>query len=75
MDSASSVEIMADFTAWEPVALARIPSGGVWRLERPVEPGLHRIAVRIDGGQWNVPTNLPRVSNGFGGTVGLVTVP
>jgi hypothetical protein len=75
VDSASSVEIMADFTSWEPVALSRDTSSGVWRLERSIEPGLHRIAVRIDGGQWHVPANLPRVSNGFGGTVGLVTVP
>ena len=75
VESASSVEIMADFTAWQPVALERNSSGGVWRLERAVEPGLHRVAVRIDGGEWNVPANLPRVSNGFGGTVGLVTVP
>ena len=75
VDSASSVEIMADFTSWEPVALVRVAGIDVWRLERAIEAGPHRIAVRIDGGEWSVPTNLPRVSNGFGGTVGLITIP
>jgi hypothetical protein len=73
---ATSVEIMADFTSWEPVALARRDGESeVWRVERPIEPGPHRIAIRINGGEWSVPANLPRVSNGFGGTVGLITVP
>jgi hypothetical protein len=77
VDSASSVEIMADFTSWQPVALSRAAGAGadVWRLERSLEPGPHRIAVRIDGGEWSVPSNLPRVSNGFGGMVGVITVP
>ena len=75
-EGASAVEIMADFTSWEPVALVRADaSSDVWRVERPIESGPHRIAVRINGGEWSVPANLPRVSNGFGGTVGLITVP
>jgi hypothetical protein len=75
IDKASSVEIMADFTSWEAVALTLDTTGGVWRLERPIEAGPHRVAVRVDGGEWSAPVNLPRVSNGFGGMVGLVTVP
>jgi hypothetical protein len=74
-ESAASVEIMADFTSWEPVALTRANTDGVWRLERPIESGPHRVAIRIDGGGWSAPTNLPRASNGFGGTVGLITIP
>ncbi len=74
-DRAASVEIMADFTSWEPVALARASMDGVWRLERPIESGPHRVAIRIDGGEWAAPTNLPRASNGFGGIVGLITIP
>jgi len=73
---ASAVEIMADFTSWEPVALTRgDESSEVWRVERSIEQGPHRIAVRLNGGEWRVPANLPRVSNGFGGSVGLITVP
>jgi hypothetical protein len=75
VDTASSVEIMADFTGWEPVALTRANANGVWRVERAIESGPHRIAIRIDGGEWAVPVNLPRVDNGFGGTVGVITVP
>ena len=71
--SAMTVELMADFTGWEPVALARV--GDVWRLERAIAPGLHRVAIRIDGGEWAAPVNLPRVTDDFGGVVALVTVP
>jgi len=73
VDSASRVELMADFTDWEVVALER--SGSEWRLLHDVPPGLHRIAVRINGGEWTAPPGLPRVTDDFGGVVGLITVP
>jgi hypothetical protein len=72
-DSASRVEIMGDFTNWAPVPLER--AGDAWRLERAIPPGPHRIAIRLDGGPWIVPVNLPRVDDEFGGTVGIITVP
>lgn len=71
--NASSVELIADFTDWAPVALAR--AGAVWRVERAISPGAHRLAIRIDGGAWTVPPNLPSVSDELGGTVGVITVP
>ena len=71
---ARSVDVMADFTDWQPVALAPADHG-VWRIEAPVAPGLHRVAIRLDGGAWMVPGNLPRASDEFGGAVGLITVP
>jgi hypothetical protein len=75
-EGASTVELMADFTSWEPVPLMRADAAStVWRIERPIEPGPHRVALRINGGAWTVPANLPRANNGFGGTVGLITVP
>lgn len=70
---ARSVELMADFTDWDPVPLDRMGDG--WRLSRAIEPGPHRIAIRIDGGEWRVPANLPRVSDNLGLDVGLITVP
>jgi hypothetical protein len=74
--TASNVEIMADFTDWEPVTLTRAaPSRGEWILSLALVPGSHRIALRIDGGEWIVPSNLPRVADEFGGVVGLLTVP
>ena len=67
------VEIMADFTDWLPVTLVRTPEG-VWEVTLPVVRGSHRLNVRLDGGDWVVPTNVARVTDEFGGVVGLVLV-
>jgi hypothetical protein len=72
-DSASRVDIMGDFTNWAPVALDRVE--GNWRLERAIPPGSHRLAIRIDGGPWIVPVNLPRVEDDVAGVVGIITIP
>ena len=72
-DGASRVELMADFTDWAPIDLTR--AGDVWRVELAIAPGLHRVAIRIDGGAWTAPANLPRVTDDLGGVVGLVAVP
>jgi hypothetical protein len=73
VDGASTVELMADFTDWAIVALEH--SGNEWRLDRAVPPGLHRVAMRVDGGEWTAPPGLPRATDELGGVVGLVTVP
>ena len=67
------VELMADFTEWEPVSLVRTPAG-LWEITLPITPGLHRLNVRLDGGDWVVPTNLARVTDEFGSTVGQLLV-
>jgi hypothetical protein len=72
-DSATQVEVMGDFTDWLPVAMER--RGDVWRIERALSPGLHRLMIRVDGGEWTTPMNLPRAKDELGGFVGLVTVP
>jgi len=72
-DGASRIEMMGDFTNWSPVVLAA--NDNVWRLERAIAPGPHRIAIRIDGGPWIVPVNLPRIEDDLGGTVGIITAP
>jgi hypothetical protein len=68
-----TVEIAADFTAWQPVALERV--GDVWRLERVIPAGLHRLTFRIDGGEWRVPPNLPRVNDDLTGSAAIITIP
>ena len=73
VDSASAVELMADFTDWIPVALSR--AGKSWRVERAVSPGLHRVMIRIDGGAWIAPANLSTSSDDLGGMVALLNVP
>ena len=68
------VELMADFTGWEPIVLERAGDG--WFTERAVSPGLHRLAIRVDGGAWIAPSNVPTLhDDDLGGTVGLITVP
>ena len=70
---ASTVEVMATFTDWSPVILVR--AGTDFRLDRAIPVGLHRMAVRVDGGPWRAPANTPSIDDEFGGRVGLIVVP
>lgn len=70
---ATRVELRGDFTDWEPVQLDQ--NGDVFRLGASLSAGLHRVSIRIDGGEWIAPANLPHADDGLGGTVGLITVP
>jgi hypothetical protein len=70
---ARTVEIMGDLTAWTPVALAR--RGDRWEVRLTTTPGSHHVVIRIDGGLWAPPANLPRIDDELGGTVGLLVVP
>lgn len=71
--AARSVEIAGDFTDWKPVALR--PWGeGAWRALLPVPPGLRRLAVRIDGGEWQAPPGTRATRSEFGGEVAEVVV-
>jgi hypothetical protein len=67
------IELAATFTSWQPVPLVR--RGDVWELDRSIPSGAHRVLVRVDGGPWIVPTNLPATADDFGGSVGIITVP
>lgn len=69
---ARRVELAGDFTDWESVALRR--DGERWTLELALAPGVHRLNVRADGGEWRVPPSLTAVDDGFGGRVGLLVV-
>jgi hypothetical protein len=71
--SAARVEVMGDFTDWAPIEMER--AGNAWIIRRAITAGLHRMAIRIDGGAWAPPSNLPKVEDDLGGTVGLITVP
>jgi hypothetical protein len=37
-------------------------------------PGVHTLAVRVDGGAWGAPPGLPAADDGFGGEVGTLVV-
>lgn len=71
---ARQVEVAGTFTGWEPVSLT-VGADGTWSLATRVEPGPHRLLVRIDGGPWQPPINLPALDDEFGGRVGIVTIP
>jgi hypothetical protein len=64
---------MGDLTGWEPRPLAR--RDGHWELRLTTAAGAHHVVVRIDGGRWIVPANLPHLDDELGGAVGLIVVP
>ena len=68
---AKSVELMADFTDWEPVTLKHA-SGDVWEIRQLIDAGVHRLNIRIDGGAWQVPEGARVEEDEFGGVVGVV---
>ena len=71
---AQKVELMADFTGWEPVVLEA--RDGEYRVTLPrIAAGAHQVAIRLDGGAWMVPVNLSPADDDFGGRVGLLSVP
>ena len=70
---ARQVEVMGDLTGWEPRALDR--RDGRWQIRLTADAGPHHLVVRLDGGKWMVPVNLPRLDDELGGTVGLIVIP
>jgi hypothetical protein len=71
--AARSVEVMGDFTDWQPVALRRVGRGR-WEIALPIAPGVHRFNVRVDGGRWGVPPSVAALADEFNGSVGIVVV-
>ena len=70
---AESVELMGDATQWSITPMRRLPNGR-WRAELKLSPGMHRITVRADGGQWIAPPGLPIGNDEYGSPVGMVLV-
>ena len=52
---ARAVEVLGDFSGWEPVPLAR--DGTRWTLELSVEPGFHHFGFLVDG-EWWIPEGV-----------------
>jgi hypothetical protein len=68
-----SVEMTADFTDWQPVALRRVDRD-IWEVTVRVTSGVHRVNVRLNGGPWIVPRGLRAEADEFGGSVGVLVV-
>lgn len=71
--NATTLELMGDFTDWNPVQLTR--TGGVWEIALDIPPGVHRMNIRVNGGPWSVPGGVRVEHTDFGGTVGLIVIP
>lgn len=67
------VELLADFTEWIAVPLIRQPNGE-WRGYYHVTAGVHRLNLRLNREELDVPVNLARVRDEFTGDVGLIIV-
>jgi hypothetical protein len=67
------VEVMGSMTGWEPVRLERV-AGERWQTWLTIEPGVHQLNLRTDGGEWLPPPGIPSGADGFGGTVGVLIV-
>jgi hypothetical protein len=70
---AESVDLAGDFTDWNPVALTRV-NGDVWEVQLPGAPGLYRVNVRLNQGDWMVPRGLRAAEDEFGGLVGILVI-
>jgi hypothetical protein len=70
---ATMVELAGDFTDWRPVALESVTQGD-WRVVLPIAPGLHRVAIRIDGGEWQAPPDTRAIVSEFGSRIGEVVI-
>jgi len=68
-----TVDIMGDFSDWSPLTLVR-RGRDLWELSVPMSAGVHQINVRVDGGQWMAPPNMPTMRDAFNGDVGLMVV-
>lgn len=73
LPGASTVAIMGDFTDWAAIALKR-EDNGWWSARLPIKAGIHEINLRIDNGSWTVPRGLPKKTDEFGGSVGVLVV-
>ena len=71
---ASRVDLVADWTGWQPVPLERMPDGQ-WAARVSLTSGVHRFNLVVDGGRWIVPAGVTAVDDGFGGHTGLLVVP
>ena len=72
--AARTIELMADFTDWQPAEMRHV-SNDEWELAMQIAPGSHRVNIRVDGGEWKAPPGAGTVQDEFNGVVGLVVVP
>ena len=67
------MELAGDFTDWLPLRLER-RGKEEWSVRGAVAPGIHRVVMRVDGGDWRPPPGTRRVESEFGPEVGEIVV-
>lgn len=70
---ARRVELVGDWTNWQPVPLRRAPDGS-WVLPVDFGAGVYRFNLVVDGEQWIVPEGVASVDDGYGGRTGLLVI-
>jgi hypothetical protein len=70
---ARSVELSGDFTDWKPISLTR-GDDDRWETTLPIAPGIHRLAIRVNGDAWTPPPGVSSVPDEFQGNVGVIVV-
>jgi hypothetical protein len=70
---ARSVELSGDFTNWQPISLRRADTDQ-WEATVAIAPGMHRVAIRVNGDAWTTPPGIATVQDEFQGTVGVIVV-
>jgi hypothetical protein len=71
---ARTVEVSGDFNQWQAIPLAEV-SPHVWQATLPLQPGVHRVSVRVNGENWMAPPGIASVEDEFtGNRVGILVV-
>ena len=73
-EGAESVDLMGDFTDWQPVSLTHVRADA-WEIVMILTPGPHYAEIRINGGPWRGPARMVDPPDDFGGQTGLLLVP
>lgn len=74
VSGAQRVDLVGDWTNWEPVPLE--PAGdGSWILRVRLRPGVYRFNLVVDGQTWIVPEGVAAIDDGYGGKTGLLIIP
>lgn len=71
---AQMVEIMGDFTRWEPIVLERRGMSEEWEARIDAARGVHYFNVRIDSGAWTVPAGIGVAEDDLAGRVAILVI-